>query len=279
MTTRHEYFLRIAGRFDPSPLSLEQVFEMIDQGRLGPDDSILGKGTTQERRVGDVPRLAERLEKRRREHLDPLGLDELGDPDSGPVVGERMSASSRSSAARTSPSILRKVHVPSTVALSIVTLGVFWIAWFHSTALKYRRIADPGGPSLHGRMWAWIGILIACVLYGPFIPILWPFQIIAGAIYLNTTLRYRERILEPQRLPKRVSSRMLLVCLWCTAASLPVVGLVAAAFSSGLRLQSDRFEQIATALAVLGPFFLLFQFVTIFMRDHNRIVSAVSSDH
>jgi hypothetical protein len=278
MTTRHEYFLRIAGRFDPSPLSLEQVFELIDEGRLGPDDSILGKGTTQERRVGDVPRLAERLEKRRRECMDPLGLDELGDPDSGRVAGERMSANARLSAARASQSMLRKVHVPSTLALSIATLGIFWIAWFHSTALKYRRIADPGGPSLHGRLWAWLGIYLACLLLGPYFFFLWPFEFVAGAIYLNTVLRFRERILEPERLPKRISSRILLLSLWCFAQSLPLIGVAMMVIDMARGNTSSNLWQVGIALALVGPFFVLLQFATLFMQDHNRIVSAVSSD-
>ncbi len=280
MTIKHEYLLRIAGRFDPSPLSLERVFEMIDDGRLGPDDSILGKGTTQERRVGDVPLLAERLERRRRERLDPLGLDGLGDPDPGPGlgVGERMPTHARPDTTRTSPDILRKVHIPSTLALSIATLGIFWIAWFHSTALKYRRLVDPAGPSLHGRLWAWLGIYLASLLLGPYFFFLWPFEFVAGAIYLNTVLRFRERILEPERLPKRVSSRILLLSLWCFAQSLPLIGVAMMVIDVGLDNTSSSLWQAGIALALVGPFFVLLQFATLFMQDHNRIVSAVSSD-
>ena len=275
MPSTHRYFLRIKGRQQEKLYSEEEVLQLVETGALGEDDAILLKGMPAYRRIGDVPKLANRLRIRALEMKDPLGLDELPTHD-GHVAPPPIRPQPPTGTSEDPADLLRPVAIPSVMALSVLTATIYGIVWFHSTGLRYKRLADPDGPSLHGRLWTYLGVAIPLSWTG--VGVVLPLWIIPGAVYLKTFLKYRDALLAglPVSTPPKVASSSSLILGWCCSMAAPSLGVDLAALlviSGDGRASASSAFALGASLALFGLFGYI-QIALQIMRDHNRIVAA-----
>ena len=240
------YIVRAGGGPEAGPMGADAVRAMVRSGELKAEDLIRKDGTAKWLTIASVPQLAADLPKPPAPPPDELGLHEVVAPRAVPTsVGSAPLPAARNEDGKR----LQPVEVPMMVLLSVVTLGIWGIIWFHQVMKQYRAISgrnDKSAANTETYFWVYVGCLGLAMLTLYFIVGVLPLigAAVCGFLLLKDVLTDRGRI----------------------AQAVGATGLT----SDGLQL---GFWIAGCVLSICGLPFAIAQAV-MFFNDHNKLCAA-----